>query len=225
MNSAIVPVPPFESDCYDQRVRHAQILEIKDAVDPEVVLIGDSITHFWGGEPVTPGAPRNGLDSFAATFAGLRVLNLGYGFDRTQNVLWRLADGELDNLRPRVAVVNIGTNNLFDSARFRANTPAETLEGVEAVCSDIERRCPGVRIVLMHVFPRGRMPDDFHRAPVAALNALLAPMADRHGWTRLDIGPGLLAPDGEFPPDMASDGTHPTAKGYAVWGKALKPCL
>ena len=222
---ATTPAPKIEDDCYDWWARHAAVLAAKDAIDPEIVLVGDSITHFWGGDPVSPGSPRNGVDSFAETFAGMRVLNLGFGYDRTQNVLWRFAHGELDGLHPRVAVVNIGTNNLGRSERFEGNTPRETARGVEAVCEDLERRCPGVRIVLTAIFPKGRTPDFWERPLVAELNRLLVDIAARHAWRRIDINAQLLDADGVFPEPLSVDGIHPTLAGYRLWGAALRPVL
>lgn len=221
MNEALVPVPKIEEDCYDFFERHAQVLAQKDAIDPEIVLVGDSITHFWGGDPVTPGAPRNGLASFARTFAGRRVLNLGFGFDRTQNALWRFANGELDGLRPVRAVVNIGTNNLPGTARCRAFTPEETAEGAEAVCAELEKRCPGVRIAVMAIFPRGPEPDDPFRAPVEATWPLYEAFAARRGWTFLNVASALLDEAGRQKPGFFHDGAHPAEPGYEAWGAAL----
>ena len=94
-NTAIIPVPKLEDDSYDWWERHKDVLSIKDTLDPEIVLIGNSITHFWGGDfpPLkkADGTSRkaNGPHSWEATFHNHRVLNLGFGWDRTQNVLWR----------------------------------------------------------------------------------------------------------------------------------------
>ena len=225
MNTALLPAPKLEDDCYDWWQRHEAVLACARKIDPEVVLVGDSITHFWGGEPVSPGAPRNGEDSFATTFGGARVLNLGFGWDRTQNVLWRFEHGELDGLRPRLAVVCIGTNNLAETPHARANAPEEIRDGVEKVCAELEARCPGVRVILMCLFPRGAEPTDPFRPRVAAVNASLLPMAARHGWRCIDIGSLLLELDGRLAPETAADGCHPTAAGYRVWGSVLRPLV
>ena len=91
-NSAIQPVDRLELDGYDWFERHAEILACQAAVDPQIVLVGDSITHFWGALPPQP-LPHsvNGPRAYASVFGGRRVLNAGFGWDRTQNVLWRLA--------------------------------------------------------------------------------------------------------------------------------------
>ena len=155
-NTAIVPVPKLENDSYDWYARHAAVLRAKDDIKPEIVLIGDSITHFWGGQPKEGHA--NGPRAFASVFAPYRVLNLGFGWDRTQNVLWRLDRGEIDGLYPRVVVIHIGTNNTSQTAHARQNTPAEIVEGIAAICGRVRSKTPAARIILMQVMPRRKSP-------------------------------------------------------------------
>ena len=137
-NSALIPVPKLENDSYDWYARHADVLRVKDGLNPEVVLIGDSITHFWGGEPKAKQA--NGPRSWQSTFGPYRTLNLGFGWDRIQNVLWRLDHGELDGLHPRVIVLHIGTNNTSDTANARENTPTEIANGIGAIVQRIRAK-------------------------------------------------------------------------------------
>ncbi len=167
-NSALIPVPKLENDSYDWYARHADVLRIKDELNPEVVLIGDSITHFWGGEPRA--GQSNGPDSWRSTFGDYRTLNLGFGWDRIQNVLWRLDHGELDGLRPRVIVLHIGTNNTSDTPNARSNSPDEIAEGIGAVLTRIRAKAPDARIILMAVFPREQKPDHPRRTQIAEIN-------------------------------------------------------
>ncbi len=222
-NTAVVPVPKLENDCYDWYARHADELKTGPAVNPEVVLIGDSITHFWGGEPksVNPRGPK----AWASVFGGRRVLNLGFGWDRTQNVLWRLDHGEFDGLHPRVVILNIGTNNTSGTSNARQNTPAETAEGVRAVCDRVRAKAPNAKIILMAVFPREEKPDHPRRAQIAEINRRLAELGKTPGITFLDIGPKMLSPDGTISREIMSDFCHPTEKGYQIWADALKPLL
>ncbi|MCY2929981.1 MAG: GDSL-type esterase/lipase family protein [Planctomycetota bacterium] len=220
-NNAIIPVPKLEDDVYDWYARHAAVLEAKKDFDPEIVLIGDSITHFWGGD--RPGDDlQRGPEAWRALFAGRRVLNLGFGWDRTQNVLWRLDHGEFDGLSPRYVVINIGTNNLTGTPNARENTPAEIAEGVAAICERVLALSPGSRVILMGVFPRDFQGDNPFRPRIAALNRLLSDYAASHGITFLDIAPVMLSPDGSISPEVLSDGAHPTEKGYALWANALR---
>jgi hypothetical protein len=122
-NTVLIPVPKIENDSYDWYARHEAILKLKDQIKPDVVLIGDSITHFWAGPPEAE--RQSGLKSWHQLFGQRPVLNMGFGSDRTQNVLWRLEHGEFDGLKPRYVVLNIGSNNLWATPNARANTPAE----------------------------------------------------------------------------------------------------
>jgi len=222
-NNAVVPVPKLENDCYDWYARHKEVLKVKDAANPEIVLIGDSITHFWGGEPAGPF--KNGPKAWEDVFGKRRVLNLGFGWDRTQNVLWRLDNGEFDGLRPKFVVLNIGTNNFSGTRNARANTPAEVAEGIKAICARISAKSAGTRIILMGVFPRGASPRDGFRPKITALNELLAALAREKGLTFLDIGARMLEPDGTLSREIMKDSVHPTEKGYALWASALKDVL
>ena len=222
-NNAVVPVPKLENDCYDWWARHKEVLKVKEGLDPEIVLIGDSITHFWDGEPAGP--VKNGPKAWEDVFGKRKVLNLGFGWDRTQNVLWRLDNGEFDGLKPKYVVLNIGTNNFSGTRNARANTPDEVAEGIKAICDRIRAKSPETRIVLMGVFPRGASPKDGFRPKIAALNERLAALAKEKGLTFLDLGAKMLEPDGTLPRDIMKDSVHPTEKGYAIWAAALKDVL
>ncbi len=224
-NSAIVPTGKLEKDFYDWDKRHAEILAIKDRINPEVVLIGDSITHFWGGEPVEPKGNR-GADAWKDLFGERKVLNLGFGWDRTQNVLFRIQDGELDGLKPKLVVLHIGTNNLSTSKNAPTNTPAQVAEGIDAIIASVKKKCPDAKIVLMGVFPRGEKADNPFRAKIAEINVILArTYASQPGVTYLDITGKFLNPDGSMSKEVMGDFLHPSAKGYAIWAEALKPHL
>jgi alpha-L-fucosidase 2 len=230
LNTAIIPVPKLEQDSYDWWARHAEVLRIKDSINPEIVLIGNSITHFWGGFPLLKnenGEPRtpNGPQSWASAFGPYRVLNLGFGWDRTQNVLWRLDHGELDGLHPRIVIIEIGTNNTSQTDHARMNTAAEIAEGVAAICQRVHALTPDARIILMAILPRDQSPQTPRRLLINATNKLLADYARTAGLTWLDIGAAFLAADGTMLPGLTADYTHPTDKGYQIWADALRPYL
>jgi lysophospholipase L1-like esterase len=222
-NTAVIPVPKLENDSYDWYARHAQVLSIRNSVNPEIVLIGDSITHFWGGEPKSNHA--NGPRAWQAAFGKYRTLNLGFGWDRTQNVLWRLDHGEFDGLHPRVVVLHIGTNNTSGTRNARQNTAAEIAEGIREIILRVRSKAPEARIVLMAVFPREKDATAPRRAQIKEINGLLAGLGGTPGITFLDIGPKLLQADGSIARDVMADFCHPTEKGYQVWADALVPLL
>jgi hypothetical protein len=206
VNTAIIPVPKLEEDSYNWWDRHAQVIAIKDSINPEILLIGDSITHFWGGLPqlkYTNGQLRqpNGPTSWNSLFGPYRVLNLGFGWDRTQNVLWRLDHGEIDGLSP------------------------EIVDGIAAICARVRAKMPKAKIILMAVFPREENPNNPRRALISQINRQLKVYANDVHITFVNIGPEMLNADGAFLPGMMLDFTHPTDKGYQVWANAIRPYL
>ena len=220
VNTAVVPVTRLENDPYNWWTRHAEVLAARATAAPEVVLIGDSITHFWAGEPHANRV--NGPQAWAATFGERRVLNLGFGWDRTQNVLWRLEHGEFDGLKPKLVVLNIGTNNFSATPHSRANTPEEVAAAIRAIREKLRALSPETHVLVMGVLPRGHQPGDFFRAPIAALNAVLArEFVGDPKTTFLDIGARFLDAQGRMAAELMPDGTHPSESGYAIWGRAL----
>jgi lysophospholipase L1-like esterase len=215
--STLVPVTQNRDwRIYDWAGRHAACAALMKSRQPEIVMLGDSITHFWGGEPV--GGRRTGADEWDRFFAGRRVVNLGYGWDRTENVLWRITHGEFDDVSPKVVVVMIGTNNID------LNSPDEIAAGIRAICAELHRRAPATRILLLGIFPRGAAPDAT-RAKVGAVNERIAKLDGNDGVTYLDVGKTFLEADGSISTDVMYDFLHPTAKGYAMWAAAIEPAL
>jgi len=230
-NSAIIPTPKLEEDSYDWWVRHNDVLRLKDSLNPEIVLIGNSITHFWGGNypplKFADGTSRvpNGPESWKETFGNHRVLNLGFGWDRTQNVLWRLDNGELDGLDPKLVIIHIGTNNTSETKNARMNTAAEIAEGIQAVCLRVRSKGPQAKIVLMQIMPREEMPDNPRRILINETNQLLKKFAEENQFMLLDISAKMLTSEGVLTKEVAPDFCHPTDAGYKIWGAALKPFI
>ena len=218
---AVVPITQNRDwRLYDWAERHAAAAALMKARRPEIVMLGDSITHFWGGAPT--GGRTSGRMTGAAewdrAFAGRRVVNLGYGWDRTENVLWRLTHGEFDDVAPAVVVVLIGTNNVS------RNTPEEIATGIEAICAEIHRRSPSTRILLLGLLPRGERPNPAREA-VADFNRRIARLDGRLGVTYLDIGAVFLTANGTITREVMYDFLHPTARGYQLWWEAMAPSL
>lgn len=220
--STLVPVTQGRDwRVYDWPARHAAAVALMKERRPEVVMLGDSIVHFWGGDPAGErvGGRRTAPEVWDRFFAGRPVVNLGYGWDRTENVLWRLRHGEFDDVSPKAVVVMIGTNNI------PLNTPDEIAAGVAAICDEIHRRSASSRILLLGIFPRGEKPDA-NRAAIEAVNQRIAAFEGRGGVvTYLDIGDRFLGPDRAIAKDVMYDFLHPTAKGYDIWAAAIEPTL
>jgi lysophospholipase L1-like esterase len=225
VNPAIVPIGKLENDSYGWEERHEAAMKVKETLKPEIVLIGDSITHFWGGEPDGGNKGNRGPESWKALFGERKVLNLGFGWDRTQNVLQRIELGELDGLDPKLIVIHIGTNNLAGTAHYRAGTPAQIAEGVTAVVERAQAKCPNAQIILMAIFPRGKGATNPHRESISEINKLLAPLAQKPRVTFLDITDKWLTPDGAVSRELMPDFLHPNEKGYQIWAEALRPLL
>lgn len=218
-NGALAPATQNRDHrVYDWVERHNAILELNKpgASTAQVVLIGDSITHFWGGEPKATRVA--GAASWEKFLAPHKPINLGFGWDRTENVLWRLRHGEVAGLKPKAYVVLIGTNN------FQTNSVAETVDGIEEVCLEIRRRSPGAKLLLLGILPRGESPNEL-RNKAADANALLktrvAKLADKY----LDLSDRYVGPGGRISKAIMSDFLHPTEKGYEIMGQAIDETL
>jgi lysophospholipase L1-like esterase len=224
-NSAIEPKSKIENDFYDWNKRHDDVLKaqkemLANSKGPEIVMIGDSITHMWGGEPKSNVV--RGTKAWEATFGKTPILNMGFGWDRTQNVLWRLENGEFEGLAPKWVVLCIGTNNLTGTKNAKENTPAEIVEGILLICDKIQQRAPQAQLIVMGVLPRGTDAKDKFRPKINAINELLAKaIPEKKGIKFLDIGTQLLDADGTLSKEMMPDGVHPSEKAYSIWGKAL----
>ena len=140
------------------------------------------------------------------------ALNLGTAGDRTQHVLWRLRNGNLDGISPRLAVVMIGTNN-----SAAGDKPEDTAAGVKAIVSELRTRLPKTKVLLLAIFPRGD--NDTTGKANTEVNALLAKLADGKMVHFLDIGPSFVDKDGKVRKDLISDGVHPNEKGHQVWAE------
>jgi lysophospholipase L1-like esterase len=220
--STLVPVTQGRDwRVYDWPARHAAAVALMKTRQPEVVMLGDSIIHFWGGDPSGEqvGGRRTAPEVWDRFFRTRRVVNLGYGWDRTENVLWRLRHGEFEQVSPKVVVLMIGTNNI------PLNTPDEIAAGIAAICDEIHLRSPSSRILLLGILPRGQHPDA-SRASIEAVNQRIAAFEGRGGVvTYLDIGGKFLAADRSISKDIMYDFLHPTAAGYDIWTAAMEPTL
>jgi beta-glucosidase len=197
--------------------RHEQKLQEKQQLlaagtPPQVVFIGDSITQGW---------EKDGAEVWQRHFAPLHGLALGFGGDRTENVLWRLQHGEIEGLAPRAVVLMIGTNN----TGHRGENPATTAAGIKRLIDEIRQRLPKTRILLLAVFPRGEKPDDGLRRINEDVNKIIAGYADGQSVHFLNINASLLNADGTLSKDVMPDLLHPNARGYEIWQRAMAPKL
>jgi lysophospholipase L1-like esterase len=209
-NTAIIPAPR------EARAQPRTEIVLKRAKESpgecDIVFIGDSITQGWEGN-----GPKKVWDKY---YGGRKVLNFGVGGDRTQHVLWRFEHGQLDGLKPKVAVLMIGTNN----SNKDDNTESEILEGVTAIVQQIRTRLPQTKIIVLGIFPRGST-FSAQRGKILQVNQALAKLADGQMIHYIDFGSQLIQPDGSISKSTMADYLHLTEAGYEIWGAALEPKL
>jgi lysophospholipase L1-like esterase len=172
------------------------------------VLIGNSITHYWGGPPAE--ARHAGNDSWEKYFTPRITTNMGFGWDRIENVLWRIYHGELDSISPKQIVLMIGTNNLG------LNTNEEIATGSQFLIKQIRAKQPNAYLLLMGIFPRRNMEER-----IVALNKMLANVATQPKIAYGDARNLFVKKDGKIDESLFSDGLHPNAAGYEKLGKFI----
>jgi lysophospholipase L1-like esterase len=176
-----------------------------------VVFFGDSIMARWHN------VSYPGLAVWNAEIAPLSVADFGVDGDRTQNLIWRMQNGELDG-QPKVAVVLIGTNNLLNAAGDES--PDETVAGITAVVQTIRNLSPQTKVLLLGLLPRST-PGDPVRGEVQQVNGQIAGLQDGTNVFYGDLGSLFLGPDGSIPTDLLPDGIHPSLEGYQLMADYL----
>lgn len=191
--------------------RHANFLYRIKQGPINLLFIGDSITDGW---------PRDGEHSWLK-FAPYQPADFGISGDRTEHVLWRLENGELDGISPKVIVLMISTNNI---GHFQDERPEWAAAGVAKIVKTIQSKLPSTRILLLGVFPRGdkQAPE---RARVSAINQIISKLDDGSKVRYLDIGKAFMDENGELPADIMPDKLHLSPKGYDLWYDAINPLL
>lgn len=215
-NYAVMPVlhPGTEA-------RHESFNVISKKGDARLVFLGDSITQGWSGK---------GKPVWDKHWAPLQAENFGIGGDRTEHVLWRLENGNFDGLTPKLVVLMIGTNNTGHQGRPQKElngatyecSAGQTAEGVKAIVEKLKYKCPGTKILLLAIFPRGATPDDKFRQQNEQTNAIIKKLADEKRVFWMDINAKFLGPDGTLSKDIMPDLLHPNEKGYEIWTEAIE---
>lgn len=209
------PVRQFRDGVYEWWERHNDVIRLNHTTDPEALFIGNSITHFWGGEPKSH---CYGEDTWPKTWGKRRIVNMGFGWDRIENVFWRINHGELEGCSPRDIFLLIGINNINNG-----DSEADVAGGIVRLAKAIHARQPQARLHVLKIYPaKGR------EEKVARTNALLEQwLPTQDGITLLDLNECLLLPDGsgKINPEMFREGLHPNKKGYTAIGKALMKAL
>lgn len=211
--AAVVPAGPKESVTPVPREgkwmdRHNLINSRAVPGQVDVIFLGDSITQGWEG------AGKAAWDKY---FAPLKPMNAGIGGDRTEHVLWRLDNGNIKGITPKVAVIMIGTNN------SRTNTSEQIADGIKAIVAKLREKLPETKILLLAIFPRTDYPEQGKEN--AAASALVKSLDDGKNVFYLDIGPKFLTADGVLEKKIMPDLLHLSPEGYEIWATSILPKL
>jgi lysophospholipase L1-like esterase len=192
--------------------RHEGFVDTAKAGNIDLLIDGDSITDFWAQND-------ENKQEFQKFFGNIRTANFGISGDTTQGLLWGLRNGEGQGFQPKAVMLMIGTNN------SAANTAPEIAEGVGAVVMELRKDFPNAKILLLAIFPRS-VPGDPVRDKIAETNKIIQKLDAQQHVFYMDIGPKFLDEKGVFLPDaFRNDNLHPQAKGYDIWGAAVKDKL
>lgn len=209
-HDAVKPAP--RTDDWWQN-RHKSFNERIAKGNVDVLMIGDSITHGWEG---------GGAKVWEEYYAKRNAVNLGIGGDRTQHVLWRLENGNIDGVSPKLAVLMIGTNNAG------GNTPVEIAEGIAMIVKKLRSELPDMKVLVLAIFPRGADANDPLRKVNEQANDIVEMLIRVAGDPKiefLDISDAFLNDDGVLPTDIMPDLLHPNEKGYEIWAEAVEPTI
>lgn len=186
---------------------HESFLSRAKQGNVDLLFLGDSITQGWHDNQV-----------WQRYYGPRHAANFGIGGDRTEHILWRLANGEVEGIKPKVVVLMIGTNNAG------SNSADDIASGVTAIVKDLRKRLPETHVLLLGVFPRSEKSDKL-RAKLQQVNEQISKLDDGSHVTYLDIGKSFLNPDGTISREIMPDFLHLSAKGYRLWAEAMEPTL
>jgi lysophospholipase L1-like esterase len=188
--------------------QHEDFLKTAQAGNIDLLFLGDSITQGW----------RGATQTWARFYGQRKAANFGIGGDRTEHVLWRIQNGELKGIEPKVVVLMIGTNNASGS------TPDEIAQGVTAIVNEIRSRTPKTKVLLLGVFPRDEKPGPL-RERLKSVNEKIAKLDDGSNVHYLDIGAAFLNEDDSISNKIMPDYIHLSGRGYRLWAEAMEPTL
>lgn len=189
--------------------RHTKINERAKQGDVDLLFIGDSITQGWEGDP--------GRDIWEKFYGSRKAMNAGISGDRTQHVLWRLENGNIDGIKPKLAVVMIGTNN------SGSDSPQDIAAGITAIVQKLREKLPETKVLLLGIFPRGETREDSKRKINQATNEIIKSLDDGKSVYYLDISDEFLDDDRKLSRQIMPDLLHLSKRGYDIWAESIEP--
>lgn len=187
-----------------------KLIEKNQMKKVDLVFLGDSITHAWEDK---------GKQVWEKKYAKRNALNLGFSGDRTENVLWRLQNGEVSDIDPKLLVLMIGTNN----TGHRQDKPEETALGIKHILELLKSQLPNTKVLLLAIFPRGASVDDPLRKINDDINDIIKGYGDGKRVHYLDINHLFLDGNGNLSQSVMQDLLHPNKDQYKVWAEAMEP--
>jgi beta-glucosidase len=207
-NVTVVPVPRTDP----WWVKRQETLNARvQPGDAQLLFIGDSITQGWEG--------KGASEVWQKYYGNRHAVNLGIGGDQTQHVLWRLDHGNIDGIKPKLAVLMIGTNNAGSC------TSEQIADGVKAIVEKLRTKLPETKVLVLAIFPRGADGNNPARQVNIGANERIAKLDDGQNVFYLDIGKEFLNPDGTLSKKIMPDLLHLSAKGYEIWGRSIEPTV
>jgi lysophospholipase L1-like esterase len=209
---------PVERADANSKLAHRQMVENLKKGRIDVYFVGDSITRRWRAKDY----PQF-LANWNENFHGWNAANFGWGADTIQNILWRMQNGELEGIQPRVIVLLAGTNNIGSFPASDARI-ADVTKGIKALLDILHEKAPGATIILTGIFPRNDgTQTTAGMASIGKINSNIAQFADGKTIRYLNINDKLADKDGKLLPGISLDRLHLSAKGYQIWANSLKP--
>lgn len=216
-------VPNQRTDTNSQTAHQQMVAKAKTG-GIDLYFLGDSITRRWGTSD-TQWAPM--LANWKQNFYGWNAGNFGWGADSIQNILWRVQNGELDGVHPKVIVILAGTNNIGNRP---ASTPqaadekvADIVKGIGALIATCHEKAPKAKIILTAIFPRNDNPAVL--TEIRRVNEGIRKLADGKTIFYLNVNDKLANPEGILFDGMTIDKLHLSVQGYQVWADGLRPLL
>ena len=205
-HSAIDPVPREPN----WKVRHDLLNKraAEGGKNAQVIFIGDSITQGWEGA---------GKEVWEENYTKYNAINLGIGGDRTQHILWRLDNGNIDGLSPKAAVLMIGTNN----SNGEDNTAEQIAEGIRMIVQKLRTKLPETKILLCAIFPRGENVNN-QRGKILQTNQIVRKLADGQNVLWVDFGHKYVDDSGHIPRAIMPDYLHLSKEGYQIWADSIR---
>jgi lysophospholipase L1-like esterase len=200
-------VTPVMKDPY----RHQEFLDRIKRGEVDLLFLGDSLTDLW---------PQTGERSWLK-FANYKPADFGVSADRTEHLLWRITNGELNGINPKVVVILIGTNNV---GQLEDERPEWVAKGIKQIVTEVRGRLPQSKVLLLGIFPRDGK-EARERTKIREVNDQIRNLDEGTSIRFLDIGDSFLDRDGNIPSGIMPDQLHLTDRGYEIWFEKMRPLL